>query len=116
MLGYRGGRPAGRSPKRRNRATRFTALRYGERKRGDDGYDMAAEALEEKVGQLRSEALRVVEGVFRLAFEPQSSERLAVATVLMQQVAEDLAAVEQLVAGQERQPTLRLLRGGAADR
>jgi hypothetical protein len=69
-------------------------------------------ALVERIGAIRAETLGAVEEVFRFAFERPVSERFAVATALMQEVADDLALIEELVAKPRPAPELRVLKGG----
>jgi predicted component of type VI protein secretion system len=68
--------------------------------------------LVERIEAIRDETLGAVEDVFRFAFERPVSERFAVATALMQEVAEDLAVVQELVARPRPRPELRVLDGG----
>jgi hypothetical protein len=68
--------------------------------------------LEDRISELRAGSMSAVEEVFRLAFERPASKRFVVASVLMQQVADDLATVEELVARPEPRAELRVLEGG----
>jgi hypothetical protein len=70
-------------------------------------------SLDERIAELRAASLTAVEDVFRLAFERPTSKRFVVASVLMQQIADDLAAVEELVGRPDQKPELRVLKGGA---
>jgi hypothetical protein len=69
-------------------------------------------ALVERIEEIRADALDAVEEVFRFAFERPVSERFAVATALMQEVADDLTVIQDLVAQPRPAPGLRVLEGG----
>jgi hypothetical protein len=69
-------------------------------------------ALVDRVAEVRLETLRVVDDVLQLARECPACTGFAVATVLAQQIADDLANVQVLVGRPRPGPTLRLLDGG----
>ena len=69
-------------------------------------------ALVERIGAIRAETLDAVEEVFRFAFERPVSERFAVATALMQEVADDLGLIQELVAQPRPASGLRVIEGG----
>jgi hypothetical protein len=92
-------------------------LPYADARRATTDWDVGATALDhpalvERIELIRADALGAVEEVFRFAFERPVSERFAVATALMQEVADDLGLIQELVAQPRPGTGLRVLEGG----